>query len=495
MNGVWRSLLWKEWREQRWRVALLISLPLLLLPVPWLTGPDYFNGSLLVPLLIFGVPTICIFIGAGLGAGEQSHRTIGFIQSLPSGMERAAIAKLIVGGVTAFLPWLVTSAVVFIWDKWEVVDNILPSLPLLWLLLGVVSVSLVVWAAAASANLADEVRGGAVAFLALFAPWALIGIVSQSPRLPEPVIPFLMSAAPGGIFAVVTEVEKWTQLGFSASGLIFLLFLCATTLTVNCAVTYSFVRRFGKALKAPARGAIPVARSSELVPLGPPRLSPGRAVLWRQLRETAPLALLGAATILCITLVVSVIVYRESEETLFGEFAAQLAVSVWAFAGIMISIVAGLGVFLDDLRPELNNFWRSRPINPTQSFFIRYFASLAMTLTALALPTGVILLAVALNEDAFRLFQRNSDVTLEFFVSVVLAQAAMFSVSMAAMIFIQRPVIAAIVASLVGTVGVGLATNVEVVSALTVWLVIAALVAATVVAAWQAIRSDWRWAN
>jgi hypothetical protein len=218
-------------------------------------------------------------------------------------------------------------------------------------------------------------------------------------------------------------------------------------------------------------------------------------VLWRQLRETGPLALLGAATILCITLLVSVIVYRESEETLFGEFAARLAVSVWAFAGIMISIVAGLGVFLDDLRPELNNFWRSRPINPTQSFFIRYFASLAMTLLALALPTGVVLLAVARNEDALRLFVRGGDVTLEFFVSVVLAQAAMFSVSMAAMIFIQRPVIAAIVASLVGVVGVGLATNVEVASAVTMWLVVAAMVAATVLAAWRAIRSDWRWAR
>ena len=495
MNGVWRSLLWKEWREQRWRVALLISLPLLLLPVPWLTGPDYFNGSLLVPLLMFGVPTICIFIGAGLGTGEQSHRTIGFLQALPIGMERAAIAKLIVGGATAFLPWVATWAVVFIWDQWDVVKDVPPLFMLLGLVMAAVSVSLVFWAAAVSANLADEVRGGAVAFLALFAPWALIGIVGQSPHLPEPVLAFLMSAAPAGIFAVAIEIEKWLQSGLSASRLIFLLFLCVTALTVNCAVTYSFIRRFGKALKAPAGRRVVEAKPDKTAPLGPPRLSPGRAVLWRQLRETGPLALLGAATILCITLLVSVSVYRESEETLFGEFAAQLAVSVWAFAGIMVSIVAGLGVFLDDLRPELNSFWRSRPINPTQSFFIRYFASLAMTLLALALPTGIVLLAVALNEDALRLFVRGGDVTPEFFVSVLLAQAAMFSVSMAAMIFIQRPVVAAIVASLVGVAGVGLATNVEVASALTMWLVVAALVAATVLAAWRAIRSDWRWAN
>jgi ABC-type transport system involved in multi-copper enzyme maturation permease subunit len=493
MNGVWRSLLWKEWREQRWKTALLISLPLLLLPVPWVTGPDYFNNSLLVPLVLFGVPTICIFIGAGLGAGEQSQRTVGFLQALPIGMERAAIAKLIVGGATVFLPWVVTSAVVFVWDQRGVVNEVPPLILLLGLLMGVVSVSLVVWAAAASANLADEVRGGAVAFLTLFAPWAVIGILSH--RLPSPVLSLLMSAAPGGIFAVASEASELQSVGLSAARLIYLLLLCATALTVNCAVTYSFVRRFGKALKAPARRTAVEAKPDRTTTLGPPRLSPWRAVLWRQFRETAPLALLGAATILCITLLVSVIVYRESEETLFGEFAAQLAVSVWAFAGIMISIVAGLGVFLDDLRPELNNFWRSRPINPTQSFFIRYFASLAMTLLALALPTGVVLLAVALNEDALRLFVRDGDVTLEFFVSVVLAQAAMFSVSMAAMIFIQRPVIAAIVASLVGAAGAVVAANDEAASALAIWLVIAALVAATVMAAWRAIRSDWRWAN
>jgi ABC-type transport system involved in multi-copper enzyme maturation permease subunit len=493
MNGVWRSLLWKEWREQRWRTALLVSLLLLLLPVPWLTGPDYFNASLLVPLVIFGVPTVCIFIGAGLGAGEQSQRTIGFLQALPIGMERAAIAKLIVGGVTVFLPWVATSAIVFVWIQWDVVNEVPPLYMLFGLLMGVVSVSLVVWAAAASANLADEVRGGAVAFLTLFAPWALIGIVGH--RLPEAVLSFLMSAAPGGIFAVAIEASGPQVAGLSASRLIYLLLLCATALMVNCAVTYSFVRRFGKATKAPARLSAVEGKPEKTAPLGPPRLSPGRSVLWRQFRETAPLALLGAATILCITLLVSVVVYRESEETLFGEFAARLAVSVWAFAGIMISIVAGLGVFLDDLRPELNNFWRSRPINPTQSFFIRYFASLGMTLLALAFPTGVVLLAVALNEDAFRLFVRNGDVTLEFFVSVVLAQAAMFSVSMAAMIFIQRPVIAAIVASLVGAVGAAVATNVEAASALAIWLVVAGFVAAAVVAAWRAIENDWRWAD
>lgn len=493
MNGVWRNLLWKEWREQRWRVALLISLPLLLLPVPWLTGPDYFNTSLLVPLIIFGVPTICIFIGAGVGAGEQSQRTIGFLQALPIGMERAAIAKLIVGGTTVFLPWVATSVVVFVWDQWGVVNGVSSLFVLLGLLMGVVSASLVVWAAAASANVADEVRRGAVAFLTLFAPWAAIGTVGH--RLPESVLTLLMSAAPGGIFAVVSEASGPQIAGLSASRLIYLLLLCGTALTVNCAVTYWFVRRFGKSLKAPARRPAAETKPDMTAPLGPPRLSPWRAVLWRQFRETAPLALLGAATILCITLLVSFIVYRETEETLFGEFAARLAVSVWAFAGIMISIVAGLGVFLDDLRPELNNFWRSRPINPTQSFFIRYFASLAMTLLALALPTGVVLLAVAINKDAFRLFVRDGDVTLEFFVSVVLAQAAMFSVSMAAMIFIQRPVIAAVVASLIGVVGVGLATNVEVASVFTIWLVVAGFVAATIVAAWQAIRSDWRWAN
>ena len=482
MNGVWRSLLWKEWREQRLRLLAVLSLPLMLLPVPWFTGPDFFATSLFFPIVLFSVPAICVFIGAGLGAGEQSQRTIGFLQSLPVNTSRAAVAKLLFGTMAVFLPWVLMSLIVFVWERSGLVDKTLPLVGLFLLLMGGVSATLVIWSAAASANLSDEVRGGSVAFLALFAPWSVIGVVSQSGRCPEWLVHYLMAAAPGGFATVTTEFTKLQQ-SPEITSLTHAWLLFVTAAVVNVAVTYAFVRRFGKVAPRRIQGATPAKSATGLEWLPPPRRRQWTAILWKQFRETAPLAMIGAGGILCISLLVNTLLYRESPERMLGEFTAQLAITVWTIAGILISMVAGIGLFMDDLRPELNYFWRSRPINVDQWFFVRFFASLVGTIAALALPTALILLAVKFG----------GNVTRGFLVLDVLAQAVMFSISMAAMVFIQRPVLAAIAAVLVGVLGSLLISTVQFESATTVGIASAAFGAAAVVAAWWGVRNDWRW--
>lgn len=74
----------------------------------------------------------------------------------------------------------------------------------------------------------------------------------------------------------------------------------------------------------------------------------------------------------------------------------EMSIPVWIMVGGLVSIVSGIGLWLDDLRPEIHSFWRSRPISPELWFAVKFASSVVITIATLALPSLLIYYAVAM---------------------------------------------------------------------------------------------------
>ena len=91
-----KALLWKEWHEQRWRVALATV---------WLLGMTAIGlKTRILPddavLILIWVPTAVIlpaFLGMGLFASERKAGTLPYLMVQPVGRGPILAAKVIVG--------------------------------------------------------------------------------------------------------------------------------------------------------------------------------------------------------------------------------------------------------------------------------------------------------------------------------------------------------------------------------------------------------------
>jgi len=106
-----RALLWKEWQEQRWRVALATV---------WLLGMTAIGlKPRILPdlaiLIVIWVPTalvLPVFLGMGLFASERKAETLPFLMVQPVGRGPLLAAKAIVGLLAYAAPLLIGGIVV-----------------------------------------------------------------------------------------------------------------------------------------------------------------------------------------------------------------------------------------------------------------------------------------------------------------------------------------------------------------------------------------------
>jgi len=103
---VLKALLWKEWQEQRWRVALATV---------WLLGMTAIGLKTrilpdLMILLVTWVPTVLIlpvFFGMGLFASERRAGTLSFLLVQPVERRTILTAKAMVGLLAYTMPLLI----------------------------------------------------------------------------------------------------------------------------------------------------------------------------------------------------------------------------------------------------------------------------------------------------------------------------------------------------------------------------------------------------
>ncbi|BBO31724.1 hypothetical protein [Lacipirellula parvula] len=491
MNGVWRSLLWKEWREQRFKLLAIVSFTIAigLLPVLFNGKEDLVRS--LVAIGFFCLLALGLFVGASLAASEQSQRTVGFLQSLPQSTRRTAIAKLLVAALTVAAPGVVLFGVIRIWESVGYIpaDFTIPTA--IFVVLAWATYSFAIWVAAIAVNLADEVRAGAVGFLAIALFWGAFGTLADrwSPA-DERVLQSVAAAAPGGPLALF--VELMDRPSRAAAGYpprpIWHLVLLAGVSSMTAAAVY--VWRFGRVAASRRQQVESAAKSIVPAWLAPPMRKPWIAIVWKQCCESLPLALLGAGGIFCVSLIID-FVSREYQHGILNDGLLSMSIPVWLMIGGLVSIVSGIGLWLDDLRPELNTFWRSRPISTGQWFAVKFVVSALITLATLSIPSLLIygLVAWLGNRPPFQ--QLGPTDWPPIIALGLLSQFGFFSAAAAFMAATRRPMISALL-TIFTAAGVAFCVvgpfSLETAGSM---IAIAAISALATAAGWLCIRNDW----
>jgi hypothetical protein len=198
---------------------------------------------------------------------------------------------------------------------------------------------------------------------------------------------------------------------------------------------------------------------------------------------------------LCIVIVLAIVESRAERSLTVADFT-HIASVICVMVGYFVAIVAGVGLFMDDLRPELSTFWRSRPIQYDQWFGIKFSSSALLTVGVLAmgplLNLGLAIAAEWMHGGYELMASRVEEVMYVLWIGIV-AQCAAFCVATAAMVLLRRPVLAALATVLVTAC---LAASAEIFSrssGTTVGVIVALIALTSTSIAWLAVRNDWGW--
>jgi ABC-type transport system involved in multi-copper enzyme maturation permease subunit len=502
MFAIARSLVWKEWREQRWLVGSVTAI-LLIVAILLTDGRIELLSEAASLAITFVLPFLTMFVAMNAAAGEQANRTIGLIQALPQSLSKPAFAKLIGAIFTLAAPVLALGVFISL-TKTLILSTSLPLRTLdglmiafvrgawgspigLWVGLTITifgSVSLFLWVAAFGVNQSDEIRAGALGGLVSASVWAIYYMLAwfmfnlRYDALNLPFMQLIAAAAPGGCMFVESRdyTDWWATFGPRL----------IVAILVHTALAYWFVTRYGRSggRVKPADSSL-VADNSR-VWLAPPRKSPFRALCWKQLRESAPLGLMGGALIGVLALVVFTRMGTKSDEFL------QFLAIFWIFVANFIAIVAGIGAFLEETQPGLNGFWRSRPIKLGRYFAMKYAGGLTITVVTL----GVIPLVIAAAIIAFTQaeFQLPNDWN-ELLPIITLLPIGLYTAAVAAILLVRQPVYAAIIAIAAAILTAWPSAWVAKQSGSSYFatMLVIVTIAAVLILAYHAFRNDWGW--
>jgi len=212
--------------------------------------------------------------------------------------------------------------------------------------------------------------------------------------------------------------------------------------------------------------------------IGRPFGAASGALLWMTYRTSA--AAIGATFAIAFVWASLVMANGDrgtSTVTRFRELFAVLLV----YSGVFATLIVGVGVFLEDLRPRLNHFWRSRPIDSSKWFAIKHMSGLI----CLAVPFGV---AAALFMTASRQLWALSAGEFTMGLSLFLL---LYCAAVVACVLVRQPLYAAILGfAASGVTGAILATA-ELVPLAARVVAILTVAAALTLVAWLAVRYDW----
>ena len=453
MRTIWQALAWKEWHEHKWKLAALVTVLCgACALVLWLIYPDRRQDLFDA---IYWMATCCtiplaLFIGAGAATGERSRGTEPFAQALPVSSRWIAAYKLVAGLLTLFVSILCAYAFVFVACQLLRASGYLreipysPSMTVLprsiefgnWFVsrgtvTALVAGSIYLWTAAAGVERQDEGSATALAGLLIVLWW--LGVFGLSRLFDHQwlwtdgwwIATAVQSASPGGI-GVLTLPESrllptsifGVPASVPAGGLFHL------------ALAYWSITRYGQVLGRLRSPQTALASVNKADWLGPPRQSPLTAIAWKQCRESGPVVAAGFAGILAICLAAVALVWHK----VTPPYAVDALLSLSMIVGLLVSLVIGIGTFLSDVSPPLNEFWLSRPINPDSWFWTK----IATNTVILEAPVvGVLIFFLAFGGIPSR------DV-IEFAVLVLLAPLWVFTAAALLICLVRHAVYAVI---------------------------------------------------
>jgi hypothetical protein len=445
MNSIWLSLLWKEWREQRWKMAALTVL-MACLPILSLLFFGFYNDQqvvqsvLLMPasgIFVYSI-VASLFVGMSVSAGENARNTSTFLRGLPVSMWQPGSAKLLTALLVLVVPLCALVLMEFLLLNWlepnrdlqlEMQRELnlafgwrLENLFLSQLIVGLLGVtSLLIWTVAIGVNRSDEVRAGAISFLVIAASWlvfvsVMIFVEKYIHRTSAIERETIMTVFPGG---VALAARLW---GGASSGE-FWRFVCLAT-TVHGILIFWFLKRFARVGKTTTheigdRWSFGISKNAA------PFSSPTTAIIWKQILETGPLAIIAAGGVLAIVTAIYWWQLSQGGQTSFSDMLKGVAIMV----GVLVTLVTGIGVLLEDYAPGVVNFWRSRPINLHAWFAVKYLTGFAV----LVLSFGALLIFATELEDW-------QDVTLTNVSFIVAIFLLIYTMALAAFALLRQPI-------------------------------------------------------
>ncbi len=409
-----KSLLWKQWQENRGYLAIFLAWMVLaaIYSIGYEVGYGFhapvghFSG-----LSLFYTICAAVFLAMRAAQGEQSAGTLSFSASLPVSMRRIAAVRI--GGAVATLaiPVLVAAAVLslalasgFVEQAGPRGVEFLPRLPqretasLLTALEQLASVTAIAIFGGIELLLVLSVFGcwlrsqaqvgllGAVMGLGSMIASGLFWYGERRPYvqlvygavLPQSLaIQWSYGEEHGGYTDHELAQYRWIALGLS--------------IPVLLIIGYLFVIRYGrlKDIALPAKPGRFRFSTPSLWSHIPIRLR-GRwtALIWLELRQSGPLVTCGLLFALLIA-IVSVLTEPRGNYSTGASVLAAMPHTI-SFVGMLWATVVGSGLYSAELDPRLGAFWRSRPISSDMWFWCKFIVGLAAVLIVL---DGVTILA------------------------------------------------------------------------------------------------------
>ena len=501
MRSVWDSLPWKEWHEHKWKLLVLTAI-LFCLPAIFVIE-DIRSILLGVTASLIGYAVVAGgLVGMSVAAGENTRKTMALLQSQPVPMWKVALVKLLMATVTVSIPIvlvvLATDAIIdSSWissaDAEHAVEWESMSFPLCWgitdwtsarIVGGVLGTcSLLLWMAAVGVNRSDEIRAGALGFLVIAIVWLSFAYASDravraKQYALEEGIQVLMAAAPGGPAFV-----NLTNGNLSRSSWPFIL---VALIGHGCLLAW-YLRQYGRVLSKPARfvnespASLAISNTTR-----PPFRSQLRAVAWKQFRETAPLVFAAAGLVVAMVVLYFAFGFEGFRLGEVGAVLGGISISV----AFLTTMVAGIGVYLEDLKPHVHSFWRSRPLNLGMWFGIKFVVGWIVLATTFG---GLLLVSAILR--AGPLPNNWTDVAMEigFFTWLF---TLIYTLAMGTYCVVRQPLYAAVITLGILSGGIMIA-NLLLEGIELPWYLLAGLLflgeGIALIGAWLAVRNNWGW--
>jgi hypothetical protein len=505
MNSVWLSLLWKEWCEFRWKLAALtasfVICQLILIALFGDAERDVAAGvvlSMMFCLIVYAV-LAGSFVGMSVSAGENSNRTMRFTQALPIPMWQTAIVRVLVGLFTVVVPIVVVVAIIalltlHVWQDPKTFDvvaaNYLRNGLNVWginnffvgrAVAAIVGVtSLLLWVSASGVNRSDEVRAGAIGFLVCAVLWTIwFYIMEENVLYLRNVFEMSTVVLPGG----PASGGNFHYGGYTAN-----IPLLATIAIVSHGFVLTwFATRYGKSTgRVHSGGKQFITDWFRFRGPAKPFRSQGLAIIWKQVREMGPMALLAVGGIMIF---MAFAYFSEDRTRWTNHDWSELLAGLTLVVGGFVTLVSGIGMIYEDYSRGLPNFWRSRPINLHQWFFLKYFSGILVLVVAF-----VPLFLIAGKLTDWNMVKREE---VAVFALVFLG---FYSGSLAAYALVQQPIYSVVLTIATPFLGWmilvflyphGPPRWLDSVSGLLLLFLVPSIL--STILAWQAVVRDWGW--
>lgn len=386
--AIWKTLFWKELHEHKWKMLSLIAMVLSVIVLQLIRSDVETGLVLVVYVYILAAP---IYITMGVSSAEQANRSISFVKAIPNPIWQAGVARVIVGWLVLMAPLVSACAVCQLhllfspeatkqysgmrqWMQLESAHNAV------WFMTAIIvgmATNLYSWILLTTVNQTSELRAGLIGLLTVVALF-FSGILSVNRwqfngHAPESNFAWLVVSIGPMASTVWSDSSIWAKTGHYWSVVVVQL-LTIGVLLVSAARRYGGRTLFR--LPELGGGRNPDHRAN--LPLSQPFTSPHKALLWMQLRESIPIALCGFVVVLLLAGL---------------ELEAQryhATVDSGMFVGCVLAVILAVGSYVPHLEAKLHTFWRSRPIPPSQWFWMKYIAGAAVIVLCYDMPLFVL---------------------------------------------------------------------------------------------------------